>query len=301
MRAAREPTTCLVTVAAYAAAVAYSIVSSRVDGGIAMVWIAGAVLAARLADLRRRAWPAVVLACVLANVLVTGLVGLGWSAALPLALVNAGEAVAAALILRVLLRTCWPFDALEVVAGYYLGIGIAVPLCGAVVATMLLPLVLPGPLPHGFFHWFIGHSVGLIMAIPVSLMATRLASGRLRSFDLGEGASSALQLATMALLTHAVFMQSAPVAILLPVAFVVVVGWKGNPIVATALPVVLGAVGGRLTRAGHGPFRLLDLATADRMQVFALYAAAVMLCVLPLLCDRAARRRRTAEPVLALE
>ncbi|BEV00348.1 hypothetical protein [Novosphingobium olei] len=300
MQRARESRSCTVTVIVYAMAVSYSILVSRFEGGIAMIWVGGPVLAARLVETPRPLWLRTLLWCMLVNVVITGCIGLGWGPAVPLAVVNVAEATGAALILRVLLRSCWPEDALELVAGYYLGIGLLVPLGGAALGTLVLPLIVPFHGAHSFFHWFIGHAVGLIMAIPVSLTLSRLAGGRER-FEHEEVVSSVLQLAVMALLTYAVFTQTMPIALLLPMALAVCVAWFGNALIATSLPVVLAMIGGRLTRAGYGPFQLLDLPLGDRMQLFALYAAAATLCVLPLVCERAARHRRRATLVMALD
>lgn len=300
MPSVRKFRSCLITATVYAWGVCYSILVSRYGGGIAMVWVGGAVLAGRLVDTRDDMWPATLACCVVTNALATGLIGLGWVAAVPLAIVNVAEAGAAALIFRALLRSCWPRDSLELVTGYYLGIGLVVPLCGAIMGTLVFARVFPSHVPHSFFHWFIGHAVGLILASPLAIVIWRIAAGRIRVAP-EEGLSIALQLGAMALLTYAVFTQSSYAALALPLVFTAFVAWYGNAVVATSLPVVLGVIGGRLSRAGHGPFQMLDVPIGDRMQLFALYASVATLCALPLICERVARAQRRADFTPALD
>ena len=80
---------------AYFAAVAFSCRFGRPDGGVAMAWVAGAMLAACLLVLPRAAWPRVLAASGLANVVAGGWFGLGWAAAPWLTLANLAEAIAA--------------------------------------------------------------------------------------------------------------------------------------------------------------------------------------------------------------
>ncbi|MFX8766452.1 hypothetical protein ABTM49_19700, partial [Acinetobacter baumannii] len=88
----------------------------RFDGGVAQIWLPGPLIAARLLALPRAQWRDNALAAVLANMLATGLLGLGWAVALPLALVNMAEAVAAAMIARRLLDAYWPDEPLDLLA-----------------------------------------------------------------------------------------------------------------------------------------------------------------------------------------
>lgn len=297
MNPARTFKACLITAVLYFAAILYSILVSRYEGGIAMIWLGGAVLAARLAVTTRQQWPLTIAVCIVANVIATGVFGLGWYPALPIAIINAAEAIGAALVLRWVMDNCWPNDAVELVAAYYLGLGLIVPMLAATAGAVLLPLVMPLPFAHSFFHWFIGHAVGLLLLSPLAVTISKALTGGQPLIRAGEGIAVMLLLLTMGLLGYAVFNQPELSLLILPIGFAMFVGITADIGVASAMPVLLACVGGGLTYVGKGPFHSLDLPVGDRMQLFVLYATFSTLCTLPLTCIREARRRK-ALPVV---
>jgi integral membrane sensor domain MASE1 len=73
---------------------------TRFDGGVAFLWGSSALLIAALIRTSQRHWWAPLLACGLVNVPITGFFGLGWTAAVPFAILNLCEAIFAAAWLK---------------------------------------------------------------------------------------------------------------------------------------------------------------------------------------------------------
>lgn len=100
MRLARTLAGPACTAIAYFALAFGAVAYGRFAGGVAMVWVATALLAGRLVHLPVRLWHRWVVPCVIVSTIATGYFGLGWPAAVPLAFVNMGEALAVVLIWR---------------------------------------------------------------------------------------------------------------------------------------------------------------------------------------------------------
>ena len=73
---------------------------TRYDGGIAFLWFATPYLIAEMSVVPRRRWPAQLASAAIASLAATGLFGLGWAAAVPMAFANLVEASICAWLLR---------------------------------------------------------------------------------------------------------------------------------------------------------------------------------------------------------
>ena len=100
MRSQRTFRQMLVPALVFAAAAAFSVGLTRAGGGIAMFWIATALLVPVLIAWSVRRWWPTLAACWVASAVVTGTLGLGWQLAPILATANCLEAAIAALLLR---------------------------------------------------------------------------------------------------------------------------------------------------------------------------------------------------------
>ena len=85
---------------AYFIACAGTLRLTRFDGGVAFLWIATALLTARLTTLPVRRWAGPLAVCSLASITATSLWGFGPAMAVPLAVVNMLEAVIGATLLH---------------------------------------------------------------------------------------------------------------------------------------------------------------------------------------------------------
>lgn len=279
----------------YFAGAALSVHYSRFNGGVAMIWISSAILVARLMLLGRSKWPANLAACFAASIMATGLFGLGWAAAVPLALINIAEAVTAAFMLRRLGASCWPDEPFELVAGYYLVTGLMVPAASAVVAGLVISAVVGLPFETNLFHWFIGHAGGLIALLPICAYVAWSARKGHRLIPPGKALPRVLIIGTMIVLTCGVFLQPLRGLLLLPLVFTMFTSIWAEAAMALLLPVILAAVGGTLTINGFGPLMEIDVDAGDRIQAFELFVAITMLCTLPIVVEQERRRRQFAE------
>lgn len=282
----------LVTALLFFLGAALSLCLFRFDGGVAQIWLPGPLIAARLLALPRAQWRDNALAAVLANMLATGLLGLGWAVALPLALVNMAEAVAAAMIARRLLDAYWPDEPLDLLAGCYLGIGLGVPLCSAFIGASLVYAIVGISFESNFLHFLVGHSVGMILLLPSGLAVARVAADPALRPTRRQLAQHSVVFAGMAALAAFVFGQHYPGLMLVPLVGAMLAGLWTNAAVALSLPLAIALAGGVQTWLGHGPIQLFRADIGDQLQVQQLYSAFVLLCTLPVVGDRERRRHQ---------
>ncbi|MEO0033391.1 MAG: hypothetical protein RIS94_3149, partial [Pseudomonadota bacterium] len=201
------------------------------------------------------------------------------------------EAAAAALVVRSLARACWPNETLELVAGYYFGLGLAIPAASAVLGAGAAALLTGVPFETNFYHWLIGHSVGLLTVLPFAASVARSQRFGERLVPEGQATSGWLLCGTMAVITFAVFTQPIRPFMLAPLLFTLFAAVWSNTAVAMALPVILAVVGGPLTLYGFGPMERLAVDPGDKIQLFQLYVAITVLCALPVAVEQERRRR----------
>jgi diguanylate cyclase (GGDEF)-like protein/PAS domain S-box-containing protein len=282
--------------ALYFVGAALSVHYSRFNGGVAMIWLASAILAGRLSTMATARWAPYVACCMVASAAATGIYGLGWKIAVPMAAVNMAEAVAAAYIFRYISLTLWACEALEWIACYYLGIGLAVPLGSGLVATLMVWVILGGSWEQNMLYWLIGHGLGLMVFLPAAAVVCRRIDGRGRNFVLGDDRiASTVLLAAMTVLTTLVFLQDLRPLMLLPLLMALIGAVFAGPGVAMTLPVVVAVVGGFMTLTGRGPVAVMDLELGDKIQFFQLYLGVIVLTVLPIACEQARRRNQLGE------
>ena len=266
---------------------------ARFTGGIAMVWIAGAQLAGRLVIMPLQRWGPWLIACAIASLLATGLFGMGWAAAAPMALINVAEAAAGAMFVRRISISFWPNETLEWVAGYYIGIGLMIPLISGALATIFAGLFIQAPALETFTHWIIAHSLGLLTCLPIFRFAYwRWSRGRNCLPHAENWPFAAMVLGAFAMLTAVVFVLDMRALLVFPLLFLVVGSAMLEEALVAAMPVVLILIGGTLTILEMGPIALMDVAYGDQIQFFQLYVGVAVLAALPVACERS---RRLAE------
>ncbi len=266
---------------------------SRFSGGLAMVWVANALLAGRLVVTPEKRWGSWLAACGTASALATGFFGLGWAAAVPMAFVNVLEAAAAGLLMRRISIAFWPDDTLEWIAAYYIGIGLIIPLASGGMATLVATLTNNVDSIENFIHWIIGHSLGLMACLPVfRFFYWRTSRGRSFLPSAQAWPFALLILGAFAVLTVVVFTLESRALLVFPLLFLVVGAAVLEEALIAAMPVVLIAIGGTMTALELGPIAQIDVAFGDRIQFFQLYVGITVLAGLPVSCERS---RRLAE------
>ncbi|WP_353227036.1 diguanylate cyclase [Novosphingobium sp.] len=290
----------------YLGGMMFSCVLGRLDGGVAMIWVPGALLAAVLSVCDRAVWLPALAVCGLANVLGSAWFGLGWLTGAALAPVNLGEAVAVALLSRYSWRAHWPGASFEMVSTFLLGTILVIPGVGALVAAALVHGLTGQGFVSTFQHWMLGHAAGLVAVLPFALMCARritLRAGpgsvRRRASDpapaaipatRGSRLLSLLMVLTMALLVLCVFVQDSRWPLAAPVLFALFVAVWADALLATAMPMLVALIAAPLTAAGWGPIAPGVVLAGDRLQLGLIYAVLVACCCLPVVAEQARRR-----------
>jgi diguanylate cyclase (GGDEF)-like protein/PAS domain S-box-containing protein len=277
---------------AYFATACLSIMLGRIDGGVAFLWFASALLVARLTMLPRRRWPDVAAVAMIGSFLATGLVGIGWAAATPLALVNIGEALLSALLLRRMTGVSDPLRSLGWLVRFVVAVGIVGPAAGALAAGAMLWAVIAEPATVTCARWFIGHSLSALTFAPVLMLGMRLDWTRWR--DAADHRRSRETLGLLALVFAVVvfvFAQTELPLLFAPMLPIILATFRAGRLAAAASIVILAVIGGLLTGAGSGPVALIDAHPGVRMQYFQFYLATTVLTVLPIAADLAHRSR----------
>ena len=280
----------IATSAAYFFVAAATVSTTRFDGGVAFLWVATALLIARLATLRRSAWPAHLLGCGIASTVVTALFGLGVAAAVPLAAVNLAEAVIAATLLRYIRMPERPLESMRWLAGFVLTTGMVAPALSGVGGASVAAIVIDAHFATAFARWFAGHSLGALTFTPVFMLLFRGdLRERIRSTTRKGAAETTVLLLMVVGTSVAVFAESGMPLLFLPLLPVIFAAFRGGRLTAAVSIVLLTIVGCTLTLQGSGPISLMHGTMGDHMQFLQFYLAATVLTVLPISADLARR------------
>lgn len=275
---------------AYFAACALAIATSRIGGGVALVWIATALLAAKLSVVPAASHRAYLLAAGAASFMATGTLGLGWQAAAPLALVNMAEGYIAAMILLRVERRMGG-EAPDLIGRAFLISSLAplfTVLPGALIATWVTQVAFI----ESVKNWLIGHVLGYLVLGPMFAMCLR---GNLSSWfsDLltlrRRPAAAALLL--VGVTSAACFAQTTMPLLFLPTLTLVVLTYFAGREGAAVGIVMVGIIGGIQTLHGFGPVSLMEETPTFRLQFFEFYLAMNCLAMLPVSAALAARDR----------
>lgn len=285
----------------YFACAALTLQLTRFDGGVAIVWIAGAVLFARLCAEPRRRWTEATVVCVPAGVAASALFGFGHGVAVPLALVSIAEAWAAAWLLK---RTCRRFGRFQSIAevGRFLAIaGLLAPAASATAGAALAHFASGIGFASAWRDWYAGHALGNLVFAPPLLLALRgWRSGQRSPARPAEWREAALLFGAVVATSVITFGQNELPLVLLPLAAMMAATFRLGRFGAVTSIVILVSIGLGCTLLGRGPTLLLHGGAALRLQVLQLYFATVILILLPVAAELTARRRlvqrlRTAE------
>ncbi|MGF7151732.1 diguanylate cyclase (GGDEF)-like protein/PAS domain S-box-containing protein [Sphingomonas zeicaulis] len=264
---------------------------TRLEGGVACLWIANALLIAVLIMMRPRRWTLPVAACCVGSFIATSLFGLGLAGAVPFMLFNIGEALISAALLQRFGRR----DAFESVAHlgvFVLTVGLAGP------AVMALPAGLGAYLLTGTAFWpnainyFLGHALGALTFTPLFTMilvgdAQRWVNAANRR-QLLEGL---VLLAAVAAVSCAVFAQHRLPLLFLPILPITLATFRLGRLGAAASLMILATVAGVLTAQGMGPIQLINSGPIAHVQFLQFYLAATVLTMLPVAADLGRRDR----------
>lgn len=273
----------LVHGAVYGAAAALSLAMARPGGGFAIFWIATALQVSWLLPRHPAQWWPTLGASALANMLATGLFGLGWPAAAPLALANGSEAIVTALAIRWAYRRFGGFTSTPSVAVTCLAGCIAGPAAGLAPALLGSRLALDAPLAGLSFQWMVSHALGFVAVFPLAgmVMLSRVSNVALLPPP-GRRLRAACALLAVAAAGALCFGQSQAPALFLPVLVMMYTIVLTDLVVAAAGLAMLLAMGLVSALLGTGPFHLLAADIGERILFLQFYTACLALTAMPL-------------------
>ena len=270
----------------YFVAVACAVAATRFDGAVASLWIATALLVARLATLPRARWWPPVIACAIGGYAASATWGAGPLIAVPLTLATTGEAVLGAWLLRRLVGARQPIESLDWLFGFVLAVGIVAPAASAMLGAPLLAQVTHTDVLRNAVRWFVAHSLGTVTFAPIAMQLMRGDWQHWRSEEVPARArETVLLLGLVAATCVLVFAQSRLPILFLPLLPIILATFRAGRLAAAASIVILTVVGGAFTAIGDGPIALLHAGAGVRMQFLQFFLAAAVLTILPVAAE----------------
>lgn len=285
--------------AGYFLAAVPGLMFTRLENGIALLWLATALLVPRLARVGVRHWPRPILYCSVASMVATSLFGAGLAAAPLFAASLMLEAMVGALLLRRFIPDGKLFDTIPRV-GLFVGlIGVLMPVASAFAGAGAASLALGLAYWDVWLDWALAHGLGALTFMPIVTLAM-LPDTRVRLTEIWAswshvdwclaGLSVAINLA--------VFAQTRLPLLFLPILPLIFFTIRHGRIGASGSIVLIALVGGALTSLGTGPVVLTGGSRHENVLFFQFFLASCIVTALPMAAEMNRRRlltRRTQE------
>ncbi len=264
----------------YSLLAAAAVIWTRLDGGVALVWLANGFMVAWLSLNRQREWPRAIAACLCGSAAVALVTGVGWGgSAVPL--LNLAECVVTVSILRRWLGQDHYLDSTSGVAKFAL-IATLAPTLNAPVAAGIAHHALGVPYWPTAFNWFVGHSLGVIMMAPLSSLLLRtIRTPDRRPLDRKRVLAFATWLAPVALVAAGVFRFSSAPLLFLPLVPMTLATLRLGRFGFCWAVVIVAALGSLGTALGYGPVQAIGRSPVVQIQFLQFYFAATVFTLLP--------------------
>lgn len=280
------------TALAYFVCASVTLALTRFDDGVAIVWLAGAVLFAKLCATPRRRWTGITLACMITGLFASQLFGIRGMVAVPLPFICVGEAYAAAWLVKRLSPRFGLFQSVPEVASFLVAGGIAVPAVTALLGAWSVHLGRDIAFWSAWRDWYAGHALGLLAFAPPLLLTLR---GHTRQWIATAGRSrigeAAILFGLVGIASLVTFGQDDIPLVILPFMPMIAATLRLGRFGAIASILILLSIALPFSLAGHGPTTLLHTTMAVKLQVLQIYFASIVLILLPLAAELRARRR----------
>ncbi|MCP1468932.1 diguanylate cyclase (GGDEF)-like protein/PAS domain S-box-containing protein [Sphingobium sp. OAS761] len=237
-------------------------------------------------------WPRLIAACAVGSIAATAFFGMGPAAALPMAIINMGEALIVAVICRRVLSD-------HVVTGSFKPLVVFIlALCGVadVVTGLGAALVASQVTPVGFgaswLQFYTGHVLGGLTCTPILVMVRQGECRRWwRETPRAAKVEAAILLLLFALTTVHIFYFARYPMLFAPMLPLVLIAFRVGHLGAAASIVILALIGGVATLSGIGPLMIIPASPGERMQAFQFYLALSFLLSMPVAAELNGRRR----------
>ncbi len=263
---------------------------SRLDGGLAILWLASGLLTAQLYIAPRREWRAHLLVCGVAMAVASALFGLGPLRAVPMAAANMLEAVTVAWVLR---RSRHGEGFLDSIEGLMLFVAAT---SGATALAATLGALVASTAPHMAFWpawlaWFTGHALGTAIVAPIAILVISGDYARWwRAADASQKGEATILLSLMVAVCVGVFGFGRHPILFLPMLPLMMATFRLDRVGTVTGIMILGLIGGCYTAMGQGPVALVSDLPLSRAIFFQLFLAVTVLTVLPVSAELQQRR-----------
>ena len=292
-------TSALATGVVYLALAVTAINLTRYHGGVAFASVANAALLARLLTLRTKHWLPHIAACAVASAFATASVGLGFAAAVPMVLMNIGEALIAASILTRATSGKGKLGSYAPLPIFLFAAGVAAPVTSAFGGAFVASIFAGDTYWGNWTNWYFGHALGALTFTPLAVYILR---GDAKAWAIVARPAAAVEALALLLLigavTVAVFAQDRMPLLFVPMLPIILATFRIGRLAAAVSIALLTIIGGLLTLSGHGPVAMLSGSDGLRLQFLQFYLASSVLTILPVsaeLTRQAALYRRLHE------
>lgn len=276
---------------AYFCLAALCLTYTRFEGGVALIWLSGSLLTARLLVILPTRWPAFIATSLIASAAATSIFGLGGGAPIPFAIINVGESLLAAWLIRRFVTDYHGFQSLEQTGKFLLIGGVAAPMASGLFGAWVASSVGGVDFWMNWLNWTMGHGLGAITFGPIFILV--IASWRvlLPSLDYRPKYGEALILVTITAATCVgTFSQSQMPLLFLPLLPTMIAVFRIGRAGAALSIIVITIIGTTFTLKGLGPISLMPGSSGLKAQFFQLYLAVTVLTALPAAGDLKKRK-----------
>jgi PAS domain S-box-containing protein len=259
-----------------------AILLTRLNGGIALLWLANAPLIAHLCTTRPELWRSALLWTVPASIAASILFGPVLWAAPFLGAASVMEAVVAAVLLRHLRLGSIRFDSSESVVAFSVIAGLVAPLISGLLGASIVWVAFGRSWEATYLDWVVGHGLGTVIASPIVALLSGRERGRgIAGLLTGLWSEGGALLLAVFVVTSVVFLQHDLPLLFMPALPILIATFKLGRRGAALSIVIVAVIGWLATANGFGPIMMTSLSQAGQFQFFQFYLAATFLMSLP--------------------
>lgn len=285
---------------AYFLCAAGAIAFTRLDGNVALLWIANGPLIAALLTRPAAERPLHVAACFAASVTATLVVSPYTVLAPMFAVANIGEALLAWTLLRRFRADARMLLSLRALGAFVAAAGVIAPLIVGIVPAATMALYQGGDPWVIWMGWGIGHGLGVLIAAPIALLVMAGRHYRDRTVTPGMLQRFVAITAVLIAVTAVSFAQTRLPLLFVPILPLIAATMAFRVTGATLSVFLIAVIGAGFTVAGTGPIQLIDGSQAFKLQFFQFYLAVLFLIAVPI-ATMMAQNQRLAGAIAASE
>jgi PAS domain S-box-containing protein len=260
-----------------------AILLTRLNGGVALLWLANAPLLAHFCNTGTRQWRSVLLWTMPASIAASTLFGPVLWAAPFLGVASVLEAVFAATLLRRLFPGRDHFQSSSSVVMFSCIAGLVAPLASGLLGATMAWLAFGLAWAPTYVDWVVGHGLGTLIGTPiVALLMDQARPGQRHRLLARMSVQDAVFILAVAATTAAVFLQQRLPLLFLPTLPILLATFKLGRRGAAMSIALVAVIGWVATANGHGPVMMSGLSQAGQFQFFQFYLAATFLMSLPI-------------------